>query len=262
MTSQTVVITGASRGLGAAAARIAGQMKANVVLMARTERDLRSVSGEIQEAGGQALPLVGDIGRAADCKRVITETISQFGQLDALVNTVGVLAPIAPIATGDPEAWRRNWVVNMLGPLMLAQAALPHLRQCKGRLINVSSRAGIHTIEGWGAYGVSKAALNHFTRMMAAEEPDITSMAFRPGIVDRAMQATDAGEGVQGVPEEVVASFLRRPGDGDHFPPEVPGCALAVLAFHAPHEWSGTLLAWNDEPVQSLIRQFGCSYGA
>jgi NAD(P)-dependent dehydrogenase (short-subunit alcohol dehydrogenase family) len=278
MTNQTAVITGASRGLGAAAARIAGQMKANVALMARTEGDLETVAKEVRAAGGQALPLVGDVGRNVDCKRAIAETIKAFGRIDVLVNNAGRLMPISPIASGDPQEWGRNWAVNVLGPVMLTQNALPYLRQSKGRVINisggvssgvssevssvVSSGAAVSAIQGWGAFCVAKAGLNQFTRILAVEEPDITSISFRPGVVDTAMQATIRRDGAQGMPEEVYARFARYHEEGELLPPEVPGCPLAVLAFHAPHEWSGAFLAWNDEQVRALVRQFGCSYGA
>ncbi len=261
MTNQTAIVTGASRGLGAAAARIVGQMKANVVLMARTESDLGTVAEEVRTAGGQALPLVGDVSRSADCRRAVEETVKAFGRIDALINNAGILTPISPIASGDPKEWERNWAVNVLGPVMLTQNALPYLRQSKGRVINVSSGAAVRAIQGWGAFCVAKAGVNHFTRLLTAEEPDITSISFRPGVVDTAMQATIRRDGAQGMPEEIYARFVRYHEEGDLLPPEVPGCPLAVLAFHAPHEWGGAFLSWNDEQVLTLVRQFGCSYG-
>ena len=112
MTSQTIIITGASRGLGAATARIAAQMDANVVLTARTEDDLRTVAQEIEAAGGRALAVVGDISQAADCQRVVAEAVKAYGQVDALVNNAGVLAPIAPIANGDADAWKVSWAIT------------------------------------------------------------------------------------------------------------------------------------------------------
>lgn len=262
MTRQTAIITGASRGLGAAAARIVGQMKANVVLVARTQSDLETVAEEVRTAGGQALPLVGDVSRSADCRRAIEETVKAFGRIDALVNNAGILTPISPIASADPKEWERNWAVNVLGPVMLTQNALPYLRQSKGRVINVSSGAAVRAMRGWAAYCVAKAGVNHFTRLLAAEEPDITCISYRPGVVDTAMQAMIRRDGAQGMPEEMYARFVRYHEEGELLPPEVPGCPLAVLAFHAPREWGGAFLSWNDEQVRALVRQFGCSYGA
>jgi NAD(P)-dependent dehydrogenase (short-subunit alcohol dehydrogenase family) len=259
MTRKTIVVTGASRGLGAATARIAAQMDTNVVLMARSASDLETVVQEILGAGGRALPLVGDVGQPADCQRVIAGAIQQFGRLDALVNNAGILGPIAPISDGDPREWERNWVVNLLGPVVLTQAALPYLRQHKGRVINVSSGAAMSVIPGWAAYCTAKAGLNHFTRVLAEEEPDITAIAFRPGVVNTAMQATIRQEGAQGMPEEVHARFLRYHRDGELLPPEVPACSLAILALFAPYEWSGAFLPWNDEEVLSLVMRYAAS---
>lgn len=261
MSRQTILVSGASRGLGAATARIAAQMQANVVLTARSEADLEAVAQEINDAGGRAHPVVGDVGQAADCQRMVAEAIKTFGGLDALVNNAGVLVPLAPIADGDPQAWQENLKINVLGPFMLTQAALPHLRQNQGRVINVSSGAAIKAMSGWGAYCVSKAALNHFTRVLAEEEPEITTLAFRPGVVDTAMQATIRREGAQGMPAESYAKFIRYHEEGELLPPEVPGCALAVLAFHAPHTWTGAFLPWNNNEVQALVMRFACASG-
>jgi NAD(P)-dependent dehydrogenase (short-subunit alcohol dehydrogenase family) len=186
--------------------------------------------------------------------------LEAFGGVDALVNCDGVFAPLSPIADGDPKAWERNWAVNMLSPVLMAQAALPHLKERGGTVINISSGAAVSVVHGWAAYGAAKAALNHFTRALAAEEPSITAIGFRPGAVDRAMRATVSRDEVGEVPEGVDPHLTDQAGD-DELPPEVPGCALAVLALHAPHEWSGSVLPWNHEEVQSLVRRFGCLPG-
>jgi NAD(P)-dependent dehydrogenase (short-subunit alcohol dehydrogenase family) len=112
-------------------------------------------------------------------------------------------------------------------------------------------------IPGWAAYSVSKAALNHWTRALAQEEPAITAIAFRPGVVDTAMQAAMRHEEGDDMSEETHTRFLRYYEEGELLPPAVPGCSLAVLALEAPHEWSGTFLPWNGEEVLSLVRSFG-----
>lgn len=256
MVHPTVLITGASRGLGAATARTTAQMKANVVLMARSVGDLESVAQEVREAGGQALVVIGDVREVADCQRVVAEAVDRFGRVDALVNNAGILEPISPIAEGDPRAWEKNWAVNVLGPVMMTQAALPHLRQEQGRVINVSSGAAVSVVSGWAAYCVAKAALNHFTRVLAKEEPSVTAIAFRPGVVDTSMQKQIRREGAQGMPADAHARFLRYHEKGELLPPVVPACSLTALTLHAPAEWSGAFLSWDDEMVLSLVRQF------
>jgi NAD(P)-dependent dehydrogenase (short-subunit alcohol dehydrogenase family) len=257
MTTQTVIVTGASRGLGAATARLVAQLGANVVAVARSADGLEAVAQEIQAAGAGAHAVVGDVSQSGNCARVVAETLETFGRVDALVNCDGVFAPLSPIADGDPKAWERNWAVNMLSPVLMVQAALPHLKERGGTVINISSGTAVSVVHGWAAYGAAKAALNHFTRALAAEEPSITAIAFRPGVVDRAMRATMRHDELGEVPEEVDVHLTDQAGD-DELPPEVPGCALAVLALHAPHEWSGSVLPWNHEEVQSLVRRFGC----
>lgn len=261
MSSQTVIVTGASRGLGAATARIAAQMEANVVLTARSEQGLKGVAQEIEDAGGRALVVVGDLSQAADCQHIVAEAIRVFNQVDALVNSAGVITPIAPLAAADPDAWSENLAVNVLGPFMLTQAALPYLRRSNGRVVNVSTGAAVSVVPGWSAYCVSKAALNHLTRALAEEEPAITTIAIHPGMVDTDMQAIIRRQGANGMPAEEYARFVHYHEEGDLLPPEVPGCALAVLAFYAPQEWSGAFLSWDNEEVQSLVRRYACSPG-
>jgi NAD(P)-dependent dehydrogenase (short-subunit alcohol dehydrogenase family) len=128
-------------------------------------------------------------------------------------------------------------------------------------VINISSGAAVGAVSGWGAYCVSKAAINMFTEMIAAEEDDVAAIALRPGVVDTEMQATIREAGGEGMPDEVHARFVRYHRQGELLPPEAPGCAAAVLAFHAPHEWSGEFMSWNEERVQSLVRRFACAQG-
>jgi NAD(P)-dependent dehydrogenase (short-subunit alcohol dehydrogenase family) len=261
MTEPTILVTGASRGLGAATARMSAELAANVVLVARSEDDLQAVAADIRSGGHEALVVVADVSVPADCRRAVAEAVQHFGGLDAVVNNAGVLGPIAPIAEGDPQAWQENLQTNVLGPVMITQAALPHLRRHRGRVLTVSSGAAVYVIPGWAAYCVSKAAVNHFTRAIASEEPDVTAIAFRPGVVDTAMQATIRAKGQEGMPPEDYERFVRYYQEGELLPPEVPGCALAVLALYAPHEWSGEFVPWDEERVQSLVRRYGCAAG-
>lgn len=262
MTIPTVLITGASRGLGAATARITAKLTANVVLMARSASRLEELAGSIRADRGNARVVVGDVSRLVDCQQAVGEAIQAFGRLDAVVNNAGVLVPIAPISEAEPRLWERNLAVNVLGPLMLTQVALPHLRQHSGRVINVSCGAAISVIPGWAAYSASTAALDHLTRVLAEEEPAITAVSFRPGVVDTDMQATVRRDGVHGMPAEAYAHFARIHEEKELLPPEVPGCALAVLALYALPRWTGSALAWNHEELRSLVRQFACGSGS
>jgi NAD(P)-dependent dehydrogenase (short-subunit alcohol dehydrogenase family) len=254
MSNPTVIITGASRGLGAAVAQISAQMGCNVVLNARSVGDLKQVADRIQAEGGSVLIAPGDVSLVENCEDIVAKTVKQFGSVEVLINNAGIIEPIAPIAEGSPESWWHNLAVNVLAPVMLTQAALPHLRESSGRVINISSGAAVSVIPGWGAYCVSKAALNHFTRILAEEEPAITTIAFRPGVVDTAMQAVIREQGSEGMTEDSHARFVDLHEEGALLPPELPGRALAAVALHAPHPWSGQFIQWDEERVQKLIQ--------
>jgi NAD(P)-dependent dehydrogenase (short-subunit alcohol dehydrogenase family) len=252
MTTQTVIITGASRGLGEAVAYAAADLGANVVLNARSAEAIEEIARFIRDAGGSALAVPGDVGRPEDCHNVVEKTVAKFGRIDAVVNNAGILEPIAPIADADPAAWEYNLAVNVLGPLMLTQAALPQLRRRQGRVINVSSGAAVSAVPGWGAYCVAKGGLNQFNRVLAAEEAAITAVAVRPGVVDTAMQATIREHGQTGMTADAHARFVRYHEQGELLSPARPGRALVMLALYAPPDWSGEFLSWDDEKVQKL----------
>lgn len=253
MPTATVIVTGASRGLGAATAQILGQQGANVVLNARSVDDLREVAASIDARGERVLIVAGDVSDEDDCRGLVSQTIDRFGRLDALINNAGVLQPIATIAGTDTHQWSQNVAVNLLGPFYLTHHALPHLRQSRGRVLNISSGAAVRATRGWSAYCAAKAALNHFTRVLSEEEPDIVALSFRPGVVDTTMQRTIREEGARGMPPESYQKFRRYHEEGELLPPEVPGRALAMLALQAPREWSGDFVAWDEARVQTLL---------
>lgn len=256
MSTPTVIITGASRGLGAAAAGIVAELGANVVLTARSAADLAQVAQTIRAAGGQARTVLGNVAQAETIAQLIQTAISEFGRIDALINNAGVVEPIASISETDPADWEQNLNVNLLAPMQLLQAALPYLRESGGRVINVSSGAAVNPVSGWAAYCAAKAGLNMFTRVLAKEEPAVTVIAVRPGIIDTNMQATIRREGENGMPPSEHQRFIHYHQEGQLLPAEKPGRALAVLALHASRDWSGEFLSWDDEKVQALTNRF------
>lgn len=248
-----VLVTGASRGLGAAVARLASQLGAAVALTARSSADLDAVAEDIQRIGGQSVAIPGDLRALGECRRIIVETVAHFGRLDALVNNAGVLAPVAPIAEVDLRSWEHNLYVNLVAPAALIRAALPHLKERKGRIINVSSGAAIKVTPGWSAYSAAKAGLNMFTRYLAEEVPEVTSIAVRPGIIDTEMQAFIREFGAEGMREEDHQRFIKYHNKEQLLPPQAPGRAIAVLALYADSAWSGEFMEWDDERIHDLI---------
>ena len=140
MSNPTLIISGASRGLGAATARIAAEIGANMVLSARSEAELGALAETIQATGGTALVVPGDVTRVEDCARIVAAAVERFGGVDGLVNNAGRITPIARLAEADPAEWETLLRVNLYGPMLLTQAALPYLRAAHGRVITFPAR--------------------------------------------------------------------------------------------------------------------------
>ncbi len=248
-TRPVIIITGASRGVGADTARWLAKRGAAVTLVARTASGLGRVAADVASLGGDALVISADVSSAEACRDIVAAAIERFGRLSALVNNAGILEPLEKIADSDPGAWRYNLEVNLMGPVFLSMAAVAELRHCKGRIVNVSSGAAEHVIAAAGAYCTAKAGLNHFTRVLAAEEPAVTAVAVRPGVVDTDMQATLRRQGPGKMPKEQAAYYLDLKSEGRLEPPAVPARAIAWLALHAPEKWSGAYMSYDDPQI-------------
>lgn len=255
MGQPVAIVTGASRGLGAAIALELAKLGAKVVLVARSRAHLQEVAQKIEGIGGTAFAIPGDLRQENFCQALPRQVIAQWGQLDVLINNAGVIEPIAPIAEADMTSWKDNWAINFMAPVLLSQAAIPYLRQTEGRIINISSGASVNAIGGWAAYSTAKAALNHFTRILASEEPKITALAIRPGIINTEMQKVIRDRGQQRMAEANYQYLTALHRQGELLPPELPGRAIAHLALKAPRTWSGEFIQWNDERVLSLINE-------
>lgn len=249
-----VIVTGASRGIGAAAGRLLASAGADVVLAARSEEGLEATASAARAAGGRALVVPTDVAAEAACRRLVEQALEEFGRLDGLVNNAGVLEPVARVATAATDAFRQAFEVNVYGVLYITQAALPALRSAGGRIVNVSTTSAINAQEGWGAYCASKAAALMLTRVTALEEREVVTVAFNPGVVDTDMQVLirEVGEGVMS--EERYTRFTALKRKGRLQPPEEPGRALAWLALHAPRELNGEMIRVDDERVQAGVR--------
>jgi NAD(P)-dependent dehydrogenase (short-subunit alcohol dehydrogenase family) len=250
------IVTGASRGLGAAVARQLGSAGAAVAMVSRSHDDLHRVAAAVRDSGAAALVLPADISDPDACRRAVEEALRRFGRLDSLVNNAGIVTPLELVGSTDPTRWRRNVEVNLLGPVYMTMAALASLRSSRGRVVNVSSGAATNVIQAASAYCASKAGLNHFTRVLAAEEPEITAIAVRPGVVDTQMQAVLRREGPAKMPADQAAYYQNLKSGNRLEPPEVPARAIAWLALQAPHSWSGSFLSYDEPRVAEPSAHF------
>jgi NAD(P)-dependent dehydrogenase (short-subunit alcohol dehydrogenase family) len=255
-TEPVVIVTGASRGLGAAVARWLAQAGAAVTLVARSQEKLMAVAADVRRLGGIAHVFKADVADPLACRNAVETARDHFGRIDSLVNNAGVVQPVAPIADTHPQAWRRNIEVNLLAPFYLVQAAIAELRRHNGRIINVSSGAATMALETLSAYCSGKAALNHFTRVLAAEEPAVTALTVRPGVVDTDMQADLRNAADSAMPVEQIAYYRQLKERGELEPPQVPARAVAWLALHAPRDFSGRFLDYDDPQISRPAAEF------
>lgn len=243
-----VLVTGASRGIGAAAARWLALAGARVTVVARSGGPLRSLVDTIAAEGGRAHALVADLAEPDAAGQVVQAAVDTWGGVDALVNNAALVAPIARVGAVDPGDWARTVAVDLLAPLALIRAALPHLRARRGRVVNVVSTAAHLPLAGLSAYCCAKAGLLMLTRVLAAEEPQVTVLAVQPGPVDTDMQGAlrDGGEALDA---ERLAYYQSLQEQGELRSADVPGKALAWLAWASPPAWSGREIAHDDPEV-------------
>lgn len=246
-----VIITGASRGIGAACAR-ALSARANLVLGARSDSALEATARECSAQGAQVEAVVGDVARNESACALAGRAQEAFGRIDAVIANAGILVPFGSLESCDAQAIEYSFAVNIVGPALLARSTLPALRASKGRLINVSSGAGSGVIRGWATYCAAKAALNHLTRVIAADAPEVTAISFSPGMTDTDMQAQIRDQGDEGMPSEELSFFRRTYAEGGLRDVDEVGNGLAALALFAKREWSGEYIDISDSRMAAL----------
>jgi NAD(P)-dependent dehydrogenase (short-subunit alcohol dehydrogenase family) len=187
---QTVLVTGASSGIGRETAVAFAAAGANVVLVARRADVLAQVAAEIRDAGGRAIALAADVTDPASVRSCFRRALTRFRKIDIVVNNAGVLLP-SPVATLDPADLRRMLDVNLLGALHVMQAAVRQMRRQAegGHIVNVASLAGRRGFSPIGGYSATKFALVGLTEALRTEVADdgIHVSLILPGVVDTPM---------------------------------------------------------------------------
>ncbi|KAL8682825.1 MAG: hypothetical protein Q9186_001154 [Xanthomendoza sp. 1 TL-2023] len=241
MDKKTIIVTGASRGIGFAIAEYLISESHNVVLLARTVEPLK----ELQARAPDRVSICpGDIADFSLAEKSVGIANKDFGRLDGLILNHGVLEPATRIVDSDPNAWRQCFDVNFFSLVAFVKAAVPSLRKSSGRIIFTSSGASTKAYSTWGAYGASKAAMNHLNLTLAAEEPSLTSISIRPGVVDTQMQIDIRDLHSALMDEKDVTKFQTLHRQGQLVKPEEPGHVIARLAVGASKQLSGQFLDW------------------
>ena len=234
LTGKTAFITGASKGIGAAAARELSEKGVKVFLFARSGDQLQQLVNSIEEHGGEARHAAGDVGNLQDIKSAIEACIAEFGSLDILVNNAGLIDPIARLEESDPEEWSNVVDVNTKGVYYGMRFAIPQMKkQGGGTIINISSGAAHGALEGWSHYCSTKAAVYSLTRCGHKEVgPDgIHVVGLSPGTVATQMQVQIKDSGINPV-SQLDPSV--------HIPASWVGKAIAWLAAEGAAEHAGT----------------------
>lgn len=182
---KTVLLTGASAGLGAAIARELGRSGHRVALVARRAGPLEAVAREVRELGGEALVLAADLADPEALAPLVAATVGRFGGLDVVINNAGFGLP-EYFGVSDPAELHRQIAVNLSAPLLLTRHALPHLAESKGLVINIGSAITCAANPIFGAYGTTKAALAYWTDALRREQRDrgVRTCLVEPGPVD------------------------------------------------------------------------------
>jgi NAD(P)-dependent dehydrogenase (short-subunit alcohol dehydrogenase family) len=210
--NRVVVITGGSDGIGAEIARqLAGKEGRSValVLAARDQQKLDQVAGQCVALGAQALALRTDVSEQDQCRRLIAAAVERFGCIDVLINNAGRSAHALFEDVPDLAWYEELMRINLWGSVWCTQAALPHLRSSRGRIVAVSSLAGLVGVPGRTAYSASKFAMTGFFEALRAELKGVgvsVTTAY-PGVVDtriryRGFNALGQEAGRSGLSEE------------------------------------------------------------
>ena len=246
-TGKVALVTGASRGIGAATAIAFAKAGAKVVLAARSHADIDRIANEIRTDGGDAIATTCDVASYADVAAAVEAATNTFGRLDIIINNAGVIDPVAHLDQSDPAVWDRVVDINSKGVYHGMHAALqPMLQQGQGVIVNISSGAATSPLEGWSHYCSTKAAVLMLTRCADLEYRDkgIRVVGLSPGTVATDMQVVIKASGINPVSQLDPAV---------HIPTEWAAQAVLWLCTDAARAYDGGDFSLNSDEARRLV---------
>ncbi len=211
---KVVVITGATKGLGAALARGFAEKGSKIAICARGTEELKKLEKEIKDNGGTVFSLPIDVKIPGHVDNFASQTLSTFGRVDAVINNASILGQRVPISDYQYSTWRDVIDVNINGAFLITKAFLPAMmKQRSGSIVNVSSGVGNKGKPRWGAYSVSKFGVEGFSYVLAEEmrEYSVRVNIVNPGGLATEMRRTaypDEDQSKLKKPEDIVDVFF------------------------------------------------------
>lgn len=254
---QVVLITGAGSGIGAAAARRFAAEGAKVGALGRSDDNVRDIVREIQQAGGEVMPLIADIADSSAMQSSVRQLVDTYGRLDVVFANAGINGVWAPLDELTPEEWDDTLNINLKGTFLTVKYAVPHLKRNGGAVIITSSVNGTRMFSNTGAtaYACSKAAQVAFAKMTALElaKHRIRVNVICPGAIETSIDENTEKRAIERekepveYPEGQIPLTDGKPGTSD----QVADLVL-FLASDAARHISGTEV-WIDG-AQSLLQ--------
>jgi NAD(P)-dependent dehydrogenase (short-subunit alcohol dehydrogenase family) len=244
MTGKTVIITGASRGIGAASASVFAAAGWRVALLARSASEISTLADQV---GDNAIALPCDVANYASLQAAVQTVVTRWGRLDTLINNAGTIDPISRIESADPLDWGQSIDVNLKGVFNGLRAAIPVMKAAGGgTIITISSGAASNPLEGWSAYCAAKAGAAMLTRAAHLEEGEngLRIMGLSPGTVATDMQVRIKASGIN--PVSALDPSV-------HIPADWPAKCLLWLCGPAGDQWLGKEVSLRDETVRRAI---------
>ncbi|MEP6944654.1 MAG: glucose 1-dehydrogenase [Acidobacteriota bacterium] len=203
MKGKIAIVTGASSGIGRATAALLAKKGMTVVAVGRNQKDLESLRESHTAKTGLIKVQLGDVNEVSQLDRIVSETVQNFGQIDILINSAGIIKS-GTIESTTPDDWDKMMNINVRSVFNLIQRCIPYLIASKGNIVNVSSVAGTRAFPGILSYCISKAAIDQLTRCIALElaEKGVRANAVNPGVVVTNLHTRS------GMNDEAYAKFL------------------------------------------------------
>ncbi|CCE65972.1 hypothetical protein TPHA_0N01910 [Tetrapisispora phaffii CBS 4417] len=255
MARKVILVTGVSRGIGKCIVSElldVGEGSDVVVYgVARSEGPLIELKNKYGELFNY---VVGDISEDSVLEELVEKIKEAYGYIDSIIANAGILEPVSNVNMIDGAAWKHLFDVNFFSIVSLVSKTIGLVSARKGTYVFVSSGASVKPYYGWGAYGASKAALNHFASTLANEESSIKCVAIAPGVVDTQMQVDIRGKyGPAGMTKDALKRFTDLYKNNQLLDSSVPAKLYANLASRGiPDNCNGLYLRYDDDKLKDF----------